>query len=157
MVTTSDPLSEYLHRITPTAVPAAAPLVRELHSVITRTAPELVAAVRYGILMYALPGERRFWVVALDAGKASVAIRFLYGVILDDPLAVLRKGSSVLMTWDIPYGTAVDQANVAAYVGDAVAKHSTYRTDWREITARAKNTSRGDSGGTPTDVPRGDR
>ena len=58
--------------------------------------------------MYSLDADWRTWVCAVDASKKRVSLRFLYGVLLDDPKGVLRKGSSVLMTWDFAFGESVD-------------------------------------------------
>src|SRR5438309_1229001 len=72
--------------------------------------------IKYKILMYALHGDWRTWVCAIDVTRKGVSLRFLYGVLLDDPLRVLRAGSSVLKTWDFRLDDAVDPAAVGAYV-----------------------------------------
>src|SRR5689334_13570937 len=77
------------------ADPAAAPLVRSLDENIRTAAPELDVAIKYGILMYGLRGDWRTWICAVQVTKKGVSLKFLYGVLLDDPLGVLRSGSSV--------------------------------------------------------------
>src|SRR5260221_1922359 len=95
----------------------AKPLVIDLDDAIRKVHPEFDVAVKYGLLMYALRGDWRTWVCAIGAGNSGVALRFLYGVLLDDPKHVLRAGSSVLMTWDFALidavGTAAGGADVA--------------------------------------------
>ncbi len=99
--------------------------------------------------MYALGRDWRHWVCAIDAHpKKGVGLRFLYGVLLEDPKRVLRPGSSVLMTWDFAPGAAVDPAAVRAYVTEAVARYPDYRARERDIleasraAAAARRTSR---------------
>jgi hypothetical protein len=109
------------------ADPAAAPLVTSLDEIIRTAGPELDVAIKYGILMYGLNGDWRTWVCALQATKKGVSLKFLYGVLLDDPLGVLRAGSSVLMSWDIGTADVVDAASVRSYVCEAVAKYDLYK------------------------------
>jgi hypothetical protein len=71
---------------------------------------------------YTLDGRWRQWVVALSVTKDAVNLRFLWGVLLEDPLKVLRPGTSTLMTWDFPRGGTVDAAAVASYVREALDK-----------------------------------
>src|SRR5664280_2395124 len=113
--------------------PAATPLVLALDGVIREAHPDFDVAVKYRILMYALHGDWRTWVCAIDAGRKSVGLRFLYGVLLDDPLRVLRAGSSVLETWDFAFDQVVDRAAVGAYVREAVARYDDYKANTREI------------------------
>ena len=117
---------------------AAEPTVLALDKAIRTAHPSLDVAVKYGILMYALDADWRTWVCAVDASKKRVSLRFLYGVILDDPRDVLRKGSSVLMTWDFALGEPINAKAVQAYVKQAVAKKPEYVANSAEIQAAAK-------------------
>ena len=76
------------------ADPAATKLLTSLDESIRAACPDLDVAIKYGILMYGLRGDWRTWVCALQATKKGVSLKFLYGVLLDDPLRVLRSGSS---------------------------------------------------------------
>ncbi len=116
----------------------AEPTVLALDKAIRTAHPSLDVAVKYGILMYSLDADWRTWVCAVDASKKRVSLRFLYGVILDDPHGVLRKGSSVLMTWDFALGEPVNAKAVQAYVKEAVAKKSDYVANSSAIQAAAK-------------------
>lgn len=116
------PLETYLAGIDPKAVP----LVRALDVAIRRADPELDVAIKYRILMYSINADWRTWVVSINAVKNRVGLQFLYGVLLDDPLSVLRAGTSVLMTWDFAFDASVDADAVSAYVSEAVAKHDHY-------------------------------
>ncbi len=113
--------------------PAAAPVVVALDGVIREAHPGFDVAIKYRILMYALHGDWRTWVCAIDGSRKSVGLRFLYGVLLDDPRRVLRAGSSVLKTWDFAFDQVVDRAAVGAYVREAVARYDEYRANAGEI------------------------
>jgi len=109
--------------------PRAAPIVRALDRAILDAHPDFDVAIKYRILIYALHGDFRTWVCAINAGRRTVALHFLYGVMLSDPRKVLRAGSSVLMTWDFAFGDAVDPAAVGAYVAEAVARNGEYKAN----------------------------
>ena len=113
--------------------PAATTVVVALDAAVRDAHPGFDVAIKYGLLMYALDGDWRTWVCAVGATKAGVGLRFLYGVILDDPMGVLRAGSSVLKTWDFGFDDVVDPAAVGAYVNEAVTRHAEYRANQREI------------------------
>lgn len=117
---------------------AAEPTVLALDKAIRTAHPSFDIAVKYGILMYSIDADWRTWVCAVDATKKRVALRFLYGVLLDDPKGVLRKGSSVLMTWDFAFGERVDAKAVQSYVKEAVAKKHEYAANSAAIQAAAK-------------------
>ena len=106
--------------------PRGEPVVRELDRVIRKVHPQFDLAVKYRILMYALKGDFHTWVCAINAGRRHVALHFLYGFLLDDPRKVLRPGSSVLMTWDVPFDEEVDAEAVGAYVAEAVRRNPEY-------------------------------
>lgn len=130
---------------------AAAPLVVALDEVVRRAHPGFDVAVKYKILMYGLRGDFRTWVCAIDATRKGVSLRFLYGVLLDDPRGVLRAGSSVLKTWDFALDDVIDEAAVGAYVTEAVARYGDYKANAREVLeasrAAAKQARRPKSGG----------
>lgn len=114
-----------------------APLVRELDRIVTTTSPDLVAAVKYRILMYALKGDYRAWVCAIDVTTKAVCLRFLYGALMDDPRGVLRPGTSSLQTIDFASPEEIEPGLVALYVAEAVARHDEFRAAWRERKAQA--------------------
>ena len=120
------------------ADPAAAGLVTSLDESIRTSFPDLDVAIKYGILMYGLHSDWRTWVCALQATKKGVSLKFLYGVLLDDPLAVLRSGSSVLMSWDIRTAEVVDTASVRSYVSEAVAKYDQYKATAPQVLAASR-------------------
>ena len=108
---------------------AATPLVVALDEAIRKAHPGFDVAIKYRILMYALRRDWRTWVCAIDATKKGVGLRFLYGVLLDDPRHVLRAGSSVLKTWDFTLNDVVDSAAVGTYVEEAVARYDHYKAN----------------------------
>jgi hypothetical protein len=117
----------------------SAALLTELDAAILDAHADLDVAVKYRMVMYTLARDWRNWVCAIGAAKnGGASLRFLYGVILDDPKGVLRAGTSVLMTWDFAGGDEVDAKAVGAYVKEAVAKHAYFRANAVEITAAAK-------------------
>lgn len=127
-------LEEYLAGIDPVAVP----VVTALDDAVRAAHPAFDVAIKYRMLMYALDGDWRTWVCAIDATRKGVSLRFLYGVLLDDPLGVLRSGTSVLETWDLGWDTDVDAAAVGAYVREAVAGYPRYKADAPAVEAAAK-------------------
>lgn len=116
----------------------AKPLVVDLDEAIRKVRPDFDVAIKYGLLMYALHGDWRTWVCAIGAGNSGVALRFLYGVLLDDPRQVLRSGSSVLMTWDFALIDAVDPVAVGSYVLDAVSRYDQYKANAPRILAASR-------------------
>ncbi len=120
-----DVLDAYLAGVDPRGEPVA----RALDEVITSTIPGVDVAIKYKILMYALRGDWRRWVCAIDASRKGVCLRFLYGVLLEDPRKVLRAGSSVLKTWDFAFDDVVDPEAVSAYVAEAAARHAEYKAN----------------------------
>jgi hypothetical protein len=119
--------------------PEATPLVIKLDKAVRNAHLEFDVAVKYRILMYALRGDFRTWVCAIDAMRNGVALRFLYGVLLDDPRAVLRAGTSVLKTWDFAFDEVIDPEAVGAYVAEAVARYDEYKAN----TSKVLDASRG--------------
>jgi hypothetical protein len=112
---------------------SAQPLVLALDQAVRRAHPDFDVAIKYKILMYALHGDWRTWVCAIDATKKGVSLRFLYGVLLDDPRGVLRAGSSVLKTWDFAIDDGIDPAAVGGYVAEAVARHDQYKANAPDV------------------------
>ena len=112
---------------------AAAPLVRALDAAILGAHPDFDVAVKYRILMYSLRADWKTWVCAIDARKKAVSLRFLYGVLLDDPLGVLRAGTSVLKTWDFGLDEVIDAKGVGRYVREAVARYDEYKRNASDV------------------------
>lgn len=129
-----DPLEEYLALYDEEAGRAFV----ALDDAIRRTAPHLDVAIKYRLLSYTVDGDWRHWVCAVNATKSAVCLRFLWGVLLDDPLRVLRPGTSTLMTWDIPRGSDIDPAAVGDYVRDALAKRDHFLAHDKEISTAAR-------------------
>ncbi len=142
-----DALEAYLAGI----APAATAQVAALDDAVRTAHPGFGVAIKYRLLTYALHGDWRTWVCAIDVTKKGVCLRFLYGVLLDDPLHVLRAGSSVLKTWDFAFGDVVDPAAIGAYVREAVGRYDEYKANSREVL----KASRADRDGRPRrDHPR---
>ena len=111
----------------------AAPIVVALDDAIRTAQPDLDVAIKHRILTYARPGDWHTWVCAVQATKKGVCLRFLYGVLLDDPRGVLRSGTSVLKTWDLGFDDVVDPAAVGAYVTEAVGRYGEYKANTQEV------------------------
>ncbi len=124
--------------------PAARPLAVALDEAVRTAHPGFDVAIKYKILMYSLRGDWRRWVCAIDARRTGVCLRFLYGVLLDDPRGVLRAGSSVLKTWDFGFDDVVDPAAVGAYVAEAVARYGEFRANEREVLAASRAAAKPD-------------
>ena len=82
MTWATDPLEQYLTGVDD----AAAETLRELDAAVRAAAPELDMAIKYRMPTYTVEGRWRHWVTALSATKDAVNLRFLWGVLLDDPL-----------------------------------------------------------------------
>jgi hypothetical protein len=114
-------------------------LVRRLHAAIATAHPGFDVAIKYGLLMYAIGGDWRHWVVSVDAHpKGGVGLRFLFGVLMADERHVLRRGSSVLMTWDLDPAAELDVGVVGSYVEEAVRLYPAYKADQKTILALAR-------------------
>jgi hypothetical protein len=121
---------------------AAGHMFVQLDEAIRSAAPELDVAIKYRLLSYTVDEDWRHWICAVNATKNAVCLRFLWGVLLDDPLGVLRPGTSTLMTWDMPRGTGVDTAAVASYVRDALAARDHFLANAEQISADARERAR---------------
>ena len=130
----SGPLDEYLAIYDD----AAGRLFVQLDAAIRGEAPELDVAIEYRLLSYTVDRDWRHWVCAVNATKSAVCLRFLWGVLLDDPLGVLRPGTSTLMTWDLPRGSTVDTAAVASYLRNALATRDHFLANAEQISADAR-------------------
>ena len=133
-----DPLEEYLTGVDE----GAAETLRALDAAIRAAAPELEVAIKYRMPLYTLERRWREWVVGLSVTKDAVNLRFLWGVLLDDPLGVLRPGTSTLMTWDFPRGADVDAAAVGRYVREALDKRDHFLANAETIAAEARENAR---------------
>jgi hypothetical protein len=133
-----DPLEEYLAGVDD----AAAATLRDLDAAIRAAAPDLDLAIKYRMPVYTLEKKWRQWIVALSVTKDAVNLRFLWGVLLDDPLRVLRPGTSTLMTWDFPRGADVDADAVGRYVREALDKREHYLANTDAIVAEARERAR---------------
>ncbi len=110
----------------------------QLDAAIRAAAPELESAIRYRLLSYTVERDWRHWVCAVNATRSAVCLRFLWGVLLEDPRGVLRPGTSTLMTWDLPRGADVDAAAVGSYVRGALTRRDHFLAHDREISAAAR-------------------
>jgi hypothetical protein len=128
------PLEEYIAGVDE----AAAPTLRALDAAIRAAAPELELAIKYRMPTYTIDKHWRQWVAALSVTKDAVNLRFLWGVLLKDPLKVLRPGTSTLMTWDFPRGADVDAAAVGSYVREAIDDRDHFLANADQIAADAK-------------------
>jgi hypothetical protein len=129
-----DPLEEYLALYDE----AAGRMFVQLDAAIREAAPELEVAIKYRLLSYTVERDWRHWVCAVNATKSAVCLRFLWGTLLDDPLGVLRPGTSTLMTWDFPRGAGIDTAGVASYVPAALATREHFLANSEQISAAAR-------------------
>lgn len=102
------------------------PLTRELDRLIVTAEPALVTRVAYRMLMYHLGTDKARWVVAIDVRDKLVTVRFLWGVLLDDPRGILRGGTSTLMNLDLPTTDALDAPLVTDLVHQAVARYPAF-------------------------------
>ena len=133
-----DPLEAYLTGVDE----GAAETLRALDAAIRAAAPELEVAIKYRMPLYTLERRWREWVVGLSVTKDAVNLRFLWGVLLDDPLGVLRPGTSTLMTWDFARGADVDAGAVGRYVREALDRREHFLANAETISAEARENAR---------------
>lgn len=117
-----------------------APLVVELDRIVRAHGPALVPDVRYRIQLYALEGDYRTWVCAIDATTKVACLRFLYGSHMNDPARRLRAGSATLSSLDFKSLDEISEEIIAPYVEEAVARYPESREHLRveEAERRAK-------------------
>jgi hypothetical protein len=137
-------LERYLELVDP-ARAAMAPMVVELDRIVRAHAPALQADVRYKILMYGLEGDYRNWVCAVDLTKKGACLRFLFGTQLSDPARRLRPGTGVLATLDFGSLEAINEAEIAPYIEEAVARYPE-AVLWLKAAAEEKKRSKAESG-----------
>lgn len=102
--------------------PAFVPAVLALDSAVMAVRADFDTRISYKMLNYALDGDFRHWICAIRVTKKAFQLRFLYGVLLDDPRGVLRGGTGILRTIDFASREDIDAQLVADYVSDAVSR-----------------------------------
>jgi len=102
--------------------PAFGPAVLALDSAVVAVRADFDTRIFYRMLTYALDGDFRHWICAIDARKKPFKLRFLYGVLLDDPRGVLRAGTGILRTIDFASLEDIDAQLVTDYVREAVSR-----------------------------------
>lgn len=108
------------------------PIVEALDSAIMRACADFDVAIKYRMLTYTLGQDYRHWICAIGVTKKTVCLRFLYGVMLDDPRGVLRAGTSILKTLDVASLEEVDAQLVTDYVTEAVGKYEEFKAEARK-------------------------
>jgi hypothetical protein len=98
------------------------PLVLALDRAVVAARANFDTRISYKMLTYALAGDFRHWICAISVHKKAVCLRFLFGVLLDDPRGILRAGTGILRTIDFFSVEEVDAQLVADYVNEAVSK-----------------------------------
>jgi hypothetical protein len=109
--------------------PGRVPIVRELDRLVMAANPGFDTGIYYRQLTYAIGGDFRRWVCAIDAHpKNAACLRFLYGVLLDDGRRVFRGAkTSPLRTIDIASVENIDPRLVTDYVKEAVSKFDQFK------------------------------
>jgi hypothetical protein len=111
--------------------PSWAGAVRALDAAVMAGGPDLTSRISYRMLMYTLGTHKKHWVCAIGTTSRSIVVRFLYGVMLDDPHGRLRAGSSTLQSLDFATPGEVDAQLVTEYVAEAVAKFDAFLASQR--------------------------
>lgn len=104
-----------------------APIVREIDTAVRRASADFDIVIKWRILVYTFGRDYRHWVCAISVTKNAVNLRFLYGVMLDDPRSILRAGTSILKTLDVSSLDELDAQLVTDYVTEAVAKYDAFK------------------------------
>jgi len=115
-----------------------APLVIGLDGAVRGAGAELDTAIKYRMLTYAVGADFHHWVCAIDAHpRKGVALRFLFGDMLDFSGVGARPGSTTMRTIDHASLDQVDDRRVATLVAEAVSRLDEFRAREREA-RRAK-------------------
>jgi hypothetical protein len=112
----------------------------QLDAAIRTAAPELESAIRYRLLGYTVDRDWRHRPPAGSRRELASGGEQGGPLLLDDPLGVLRPGSSTLMTWDMPRGADIDSDAVGRSVREALEKreHFLANADVSSADARAR-------------------
>lgn len=113
------PLEEFLA----TKDEAIHPMIIALDKAISKGAPGIDTAIKWRQYMYSFDSKWMAPICTIDTTKKGIALRFVSGDMMEDPLGVLRFGDSTMGTWDIPFDSKIRAADVTRYVKDAVAVH----------------------------------
>ena len=117
-----------------------APIVAALDDAIVGAGAELACAVKYRMLTYAIGGDFQHWVCAIDAHpRSGVAVRFLYGDLLDFSGISHRAGSTTMRTIDHRELDDVDASLIAGLVAEATTRYADFKV--RELAAPAARRS----------------
>ncbi|MGB9299376.1 MAG: DUF1801 domain-containing protein [Anaerolineae bacterium] len=109
------------------------PMVLALDRAVLAACPDFDTRIYYRMLTYALAGDFRHWICAISVHKKAVCLRFLFGVLLDDPQGVLRAGTGILRTIDFVSVEEVDAQLVADYVNEAVTRLDYFKAHERDL------------------------
>jgi len=107
--------------------PDFVPMVIRLEEAVSSVRADFDTRFSYGMLMFTLGRDFRHWICAIGVTKKAVNLRFLYGVLLDDPRSVLRAGTSILKTIDFAALEDIDVELVTDYVREAVDKLEAFK------------------------------
>lgn len=102
--------------------PRFVPLVLALDRAVIAARSDFDTRISYRMLTCAVGRDFRHWICAIGVIKKAVCLRFLFGVLLDDPRGVLRAGTGILRTMDFVSLEDVDAQLVTDYVNEAVSR-----------------------------------
>ncbi|CAB4615396.1 unannotated protein [freshwater metagenome] len=88
---------------------------------IVKAVPGIDAAIKWKQYMYSFDSKWMAPLCMIDTTKKGIALRFLAGSEMADPLGVLRFGASDMGTWDIPLDSKVKASDITSYVKAALA------------------------------------
>ena len=101
------------------------PMIITLDRAILKGAPDVDAAIKWRQYMYSFDAKWMAPLCTIDTTKKGIALRFMSGDMMEDPLGVLRFGDSTMGTWDIPFDSKIKAADITRYVKAAVAVRNT--------------------------------
>lgn len=98
-------------------------MIVTLDRAILKGASGVDTAIKWKQYMYSFDSKWMAPICCIDTTKKGIALRFMAGDQMEDPLGVLRFGDSTMGTWDIPFDSKIRAADITAYVKNAVAVH----------------------------------
>ena len=97
------------------------PQLIAIDKAITKAIPGADAAIKWKQYMYAFDSKWMAPICTIDTTKKGIALRFMPGSGMADPLGVLRFGASSMGTWDIPFDSKFKASDITSYVKAALA------------------------------------
>ena len=107
-----------------------------LAEIILRSHGGMETAIKWGKLTFGINSDFHHWICAIQVTKNKVALIFHFGGLLCDENNRLIAGTSrFLRKLEYDSLSSIDEAEVLAFVEQAVEKLPYFRDNWKELNA----------------------